>query len=343
MHLGRVLDDKAPNYLKQGLGWSYHAPCAGHDGIQLALGLTFRPGSDYLFPYYRDLTTCLAAGMTAEEILLNGMSKATDVASRRPAHEQPLRQASPSASRTSRPASPTTRSMPRASAGRSGRTGERRLCAIGESSASEGYFYEAINGGSREQAAGGLRHPGQRLRHLGPQGDQTANLYVSDNFAGFPNLKIINCDGIDVFDSVRPCRGGGVREDGRGDRQSSTPTASGSTRTPTPTGRSSTATPRRSPPRARRPAAPLPLPALEGAFTEEEIRAIEEENQRAYESAADRARSAPDPTRGDPRLRPPRALGPEGDGLADVPRTPGPRPRAARTASRRSSTRSTRR
>ena len=69
MHLGRVIDDKAPNYLKQGLGWSYHAPNAGHDAIQLALGLTFRPGRDYLFPYYRDLTTCLAAGLTAEEIV----------------------------------------------------------------------------------------------------------------------------------------------------------------------------------------------------------------------------------------------------------------------------------
>ena len=56
MHLGRLLDDKAPNYLKQGLGWSYHAPCAGHDGIQVALGVTFRPRHDYLFPYYRDLT-----------------------------------------------------------------------------------------------------------------------------------------------------------------------------------------------------------------------------------------------------------------------------------------------
>ena len=43
--------------------------------------MTFRPGRDYLFPYYRDLTTCVAAGLTAEEILLNGMSKATDVAS----------------------------------------------------------------------------------------------------------------------------------------------------------------------------------------------------------------------------------------------------------------------
>ena len=69
MHLGRLLDDKAPNYLKQAIGWSYHAPCAGHDGIQLAAGLAFRAGRDFLFPYYRDLVTCLAAGLTPEEML----------------------------------------------------------------------------------------------------------------------------------------------------------------------------------------------------------------------------------------------------------------------------------
>ena len=80
MHMARLLDDKAPNYLKQAIGWSYHAPCAGHDGIQIALGTTFRPGRDWLFPYYRDLATCLAAGITPEEIILNGMSKATDLA-----------------------------------------------------------------------------------------------------------------------------------------------------------------------------------------------------------------------------------------------------------------------
>lgn len=35
MVLGRALDEKAPSYLLQSLGWSYHAPYAGHDGIQL--------------------------------------------------------------------------------------------------------------------------------------------------------------------------------------------------------------------------------------------------------------------------------------------------------------------
>ena len=37
MTLGRALDEKAPSYLLQSLGWSYHAPYAGHDGINLPL------------------------------------------------------------------------------------------------------------------------------------------------------------------------------------------------------------------------------------------------------------------------------------------------------------------
>ena len=69
---------KAPAYLLQSLGWSYHAPYAGHDGIQLAIGQVFTLGEDYLFPYYRDMLTVLSAGMTPEELILNGISKATD-------------------------------------------------------------------------------------------------------------------------------------------------------------------------------------------------------------------------------------------------------------------------
>ena len=42
MSLGRALDEKAPSYLLQSLGWSYHAPYAGHDGIQLAIGISMK-------------------------------------------------------------------------------------------------------------------------------------------------------------------------------------------------------------------------------------------------------------------------------------------------------------
>ena len=41
LRLSRALDERAPNYLKQAIGWSYHAPCAGHDAIQLAIGHIF--------------------------------------------------------------------------------------------------------------------------------------------------------------------------------------------------------------------------------------------------------------------------------------------------------------
>ena len=78
MVLGRALDEKAPSYLLQSLGWSYHAPYAGHDGIQLAVGQVFTKGEDFLFPYYRDMLTVLSAGMSVEELILNGISKATD-------------------------------------------------------------------------------------------------------------------------------------------------------------------------------------------------------------------------------------------------------------------------
>jgi 2-oxoisovalerate dehydrogenase E1 component len=91
MHLGRRLDERAQYYLRIGKGWSYHAPFAGHDGIQLAIGVTFRPGKDFLFPYYRDLLTCLAAGITPEEIILNGVEQGYRRRRRRAPHEQPLR------------------------------------------------------------------------------------------------------------------------------------------------------------------------------------------------------------------------------------------------------------
>ena len=80
MLVGRAIDDRAPNYLKQAIGWSYHAPYAGHDGIQLAIGQVFDRENDHLFPYYRDMLTTHSAGITAEELILNGISKDTDVA-----------------------------------------------------------------------------------------------------------------------------------------------------------------------------------------------------------------------------------------------------------------------
>ncbi|HPT32149.1 MAG TPA: thiamine pyrophosphate-dependent enzyme, partial [Prolixibacteraceae bacterium] len=78
MTVGRTIDERAPNYLKQAIGWSYHAPYAGHDGIQLSIGQIFKKNKDHIFLYYRDMLTALSCGMTPEELILNGISRATD-------------------------------------------------------------------------------------------------------------------------------------------------------------------------------------------------------------------------------------------------------------------------
>lgn len=204
MHMGRVLDDKAPNYLKQALGWSYHAPCAGHDGIQLALGLTFRAGQDFLFPYYRDLTTCLAAGLTPLEIILNGISKRDDPASggRHMSNHfgKPEIGIQNVSSLTGNHAQHAT------GLGRAVKHYGRDAIVFssqGESSLSEGYCYEAIVGADKERLPVVFVVQDNGYGISVPKRDQAANEFLCDNFSGLPNLRIIRCDGLDVLDSLR--------------------------------------------------------------------------------------------------------------------------------------------
>ncbi len=298
MHLARVLDDKAPNYLKQGLGWSYHAPCAGHDAIQLALGMTFRPGRDYLFPYYRDLATCVAAGLSAEEILLNGMSKATDVASG--GRHMSNHFAKPEIGIQNVSSAVSNHAQHAAGLGRAIKTygGDALVfCSVGESSLSEGYFYEAVNGASREKLPVIFVVQDNGYGISVPKQDQTANPIASDNFSGFLNLRIIHCDGLDVFASFRAMReavefvrsGAGaaivhanvvrIHSHSNSDRHELY-------RTPEELAAARRADPL---PRFRR------TLIDHGVLSAQEVEAIEAQNLQTYEDAADRARKAPDP------------------------------------------------
>ncbi len=204
MHLGRILDEKAPNYLKQALGWSYHAPSAGHDGIQLALGLTFRAGKDYLFPYYRDMTTCLAGGLTPLEIILNGISKRDDPASG--GRHMSNHFGKPEIGIQNVSSCTGNHTLHAAGLARAVKTyGSDAIVfsSQGESSVSEGYVYEAINGASREKLPVVFVFQDNGYGISVPKCDQFANEFAADNFTGFPNLKIVHCDGKDPLDSWR--------------------------------------------------------------------------------------------------------------------------------------------
>jgi 2-oxoisovalerate dehydrogenase E1 component len=203
MTLGRQLDDKAPNYLKQALGWSYHAPYAGHDGIQLAIGQVFDRSKDHLFPYYRDMLTAISAGLTAEEILFNGLSKKDDIASG--GRHMSNHFAKPEwniHNVSSCTGNHTLHAVGVARAIKYYKSGGVAISSQGESSTSEGYVYEAINGASNEQLPVIFVFQDNGYGISVPKEDQTANFYAATNFEGFKNLEIIYCNGMDVLNSM---------------------------------------------------------------------------------------------------------------------------------------------
>ncbi len=203
LFLGRTLDEKAPNYLKQAVGWSYHAPAAGHDGIQNAIGQVFDRAHDHLFPYYRDLQTCVSAGMTAEEIILNGISRDTDVAGG--GRHMSNHFAKPAWNIHNVSSSTGNHTLHATGIARAIKIYKAPGVAIssqGESSVSEGYVYEAINGASREQLPVIFVFQDNGYGISVPKKDQQANRKVAKNFEGLKYLRIIYCNGKDVFDSM---------------------------------------------------------------------------------------------------------------------------------------------
>jgi 2-oxoisovalerate dehydrogenase E1 component len=203
MTVGRLLDDRAPNYLKQAIGWSYHAPYAGHDGIQLAIGQLFNRETDHLFPYYRDMLTAISSGLTPVEVIYNGISKDLDVAGggrhmsnhfAKP--EWNIHNVSSSTGNHTLHAVGVARAMKKY------KTPGIAISSQGESSVSEGYVYEAINGASNEKLPVLFVFQDNGYGISVPKKDQTARRKVADNFTGFKNLRIMHCNGKDVFDSM---------------------------------------------------------------------------------------------------------------------------------------------
>jgi 2-oxoisovalerate dehydrogenase E1 component len=204
MHLGRRLDEKAALYLKMAKGWSYHAPYAGHDGIQLALGKIFRSGKDFLFPYYRDMMTTLSAGLTVDEIILNGLSKDGDVAGG--GRHMSNHFAKPSVNiqnGSSCTGNHSLHAVGTARAIKKYKGDEISYYSGGDSACSEGFFMEAINFATLEQLPIVFVIQNNKYGISVPIHEGTGNVRVSDNFIGFKNLKIINCDGRDPFASYR--------------------------------------------------------------------------------------------------------------------------------------------
>ncbi len=203
MLLARKMDDQAALYIRRSMGWSYHARCGGHEGIQIALGLSFRAKKDFLFPYYRDTATVLAAGMTPLELMLNGLSKSGDVGSGGRHMSNHFSKPEINIQNVSScTGNHTLHAVGVARAIKYYGDDAIAFSSQGDSSLSEGYCYEAINGASREKLPVIFVIQNNGYGISVPSCEQTANKIVSDNFKGIKNLGIFNCDGTDLFDSM---------------------------------------------------------------------------------------------------------------------------------------------
>ena len=204
MHMGRIIDQKAANYVRQGKGWSYHSSFVGHDGIQLILGLTFRQGKDFLFPYYRDLLTGYAAGISVDEIIMNGLSKAADVAS---GGRHMSNHISKPSIRIQNVSSATgnhaLHAVGVARAAKRYGGDEIAFASFGDSAASEGYVFEAMAGAARERLPVIFVIQNNKFGISVPINEGSVSPCVADNFSGLLNLKIVKSDGTNVFDSWR--------------------------------------------------------------------------------------------------------------------------------------------
>jgi len=204
IHLGRLLDLKAANYVRQAKGWSYHSSCAGHEGVQLILGLSFRQNKDFLFPYYRDLVTALSAGISVEEIILNGLSKAGDVSAG--GRHMSNHFGKPSIRIQNVSSSTGNHSLHAVGVARAIKKyggDEIAFASFGESAVSEGFVYEAISGAAREKLPVVFVIQNNQYGISVPNKEQAANKNVGQNFIGFKTVKIVNVDGTNVFDAWR--------------------------------------------------------------------------------------------------------------------------------------------
>jgi 2-oxoisovalerate dehydrogenase E1 component len=214
----RRLDDEAVKYIRKGMGWGYHAAFAGHDGIQLQIGLAFRPNVDFMFGYYRDTLSSYAGGMSLYELMLNGLSRADDPCSggRHMSNhfgkpEIGIQNVSSCTGNHYLHAVGVARAIKyyREEANEPAEDTRIAIASTGDSATSEGYVFEAINGASNEKLPVLFVIQNNHFGISVPLSNSTANHErVSENYRGIKNLHIEQVDGTDAeacFHGVNRC------------------------------------------------------------------------------------------------------------------------------------------
>ena len=207
--VSRAIDDREINLQKRSEVF-FQISGAGHEALLLGLARHLRPGYDWFFPYYRDLSLVLGLGVTPYEVLLQALGSADDPASggrQMPAHWGSKRlnivtQSSPTGSQCL-PAvgsAEAARYLSRRPdlTGTEAHGDELTYVSLGEGACSEGEFWESLNTACTQHLPVLYVVADNGYAISVPTADQ-APAPVSTLVRGFAGLEVHRLDGTDYW------------------------------------------------------------------------------------------------------------------------------------------------
>lgn len=208
--LSRSVDERGLTMHKQART-NFHIAGAGHEALLAGLARSLRPGYDWFFPYYRDLTLALALGVTPTEVLLQAVGAASDPSSggrQMPSHwGSPglhiVTQSSPTGSQclpAVGSAEATRYIQGREILGLRAEHDEITYVSIGDGATSEGEFWESLNTACRLALPIVYLVADNGYAISVPTSDQ-APAPISELVSGFPGLMVRRFDGCSYLDS----------------------------------------------------------------------------------------------------------------------------------------------
>ena len=213
--------DEREIILKQQNRSFFQVSGAGHEAIGVALAEHLRPGHDWFFLYYRDRALSLSLGQTPLTHLLQAVGAADDPMSggrQMPAHfTDPDLNIGPTSSPTG------TQFLQAVGAAEAGyraklvpairealervEDDEVVLVTGGDGTTSEGEFWEALNTACNLKLPVVFAIQDNEYAISVPVEVQTAGGSISRLVAGFPDLRVVECDGTDVEETYQAVGG----------------------------------------------------------------------------------------------------------------------------------------
>jgi len=214
--LSRRLDERAWVLHRQGK-IAFHISGIGHEAAQIGMAYALERGTDYVTPYYRDLSLMIALGLTPREFMLGLMGKKGEPSSggrQMPSHWS-MREMNV-VSQSSPVATQCTHAVGLALACKLSGDPAIVLCTVGEGATSQGEWYEAVNWAAIHALPVVFVVENNRFAISVRQEQQMAVKNVADKALGLglPGVTVEGSDLVGVYRAVkhaadRARRGGG--------------------------------------------------------------------------------------------------------------------------------------